>query len=192
MNLLERLRLLLFDPEYATSDLYDSPRFGEAFFTVTIYAGLSSIGSLLSIILATQSFAVGILGFVGSFLVVYLTWAFLAIVFHLASEMLGGLGELPHAIAFVGLASAPLIITSLVSILLTIAHYVFMPDDPEAIFPKISLGVSIVGMAWGWPGILCYFGLKNAERLNEIKALVVALVVFFGFATFEVLNSSAW
>lgn len=192
MNLIQRLWLLMFEPDYATSDLYDAPRLGDAFFTVTIYAGLSSLGSLLSIILATQSFAIGIFGFLGSFLVVYLTWALLVTVFHLASEVLGGLGELPHAIAFVGLAAAPLIFTSMLSIFATVARYIILPDDPEAIFPKISLGISVVGMAWGWPGVLCYFGLKNAERLNEMKALLVTIVVFAGFAAYEVISSSAW
>lgn len=192
MDLVQRLWMLLSEPDYATSDLYNSPRLGDAFSAVTAYAFVSSIGSLLSIILATQSFAFSILGFIGSFLVVYLTWALLAVIFHLASELLGGLGELPHAFSFVGLAAAPLLITSILSILLTITHYAVLPDDPDGIFPKMSLGISILGMAWGWPGILCYFGLKNAERLNEVKAMLVSLVVFFGFATFEVLNSSVW
>lgn len=192
MQFLQRIPLILFDPEYATADLYDSPRIGEGFFIVSTYAGLTSFNSLLSGYLKTETMSVGLIAFLGSFLLIYLTWVFLATVFHIAAELLGGLGEFPHALGFVGLAAAPHIFTSLASIVLTILGIEVFYDDPDAIVAKIGLGISLLGMAWGWPGVLCYFGLKNAERISSLKALVVTLLVFFGFAALEVFNSDAF
>jgi hypothetical protein len=192
MQFLQRIPLLLFDPEIATADLYDSPRLTEAFFMVSTYAGLTSFNSLLSGYLKTQTFSVGLIAFLGSFLLIYLTWVFLATIFHVAADLLGGLGEFPNALGFVGLAAAPHIFTSLISIVLTILGEAVFLDDPEHLLPKIGLGVTLVGMAWGWPGMLCYFGFKNAERVHSLKALIVTMLVFFGFAALEVLSSDAF
>lgn len=192
MQFLERIPLLLFDPDYATSDLYDSPRLAEAFFMVSTYAGLTSFNSFLSGYLRTETLSVGLIAFLGSALLIYLTWVFLSIVFHVAAELLGGLGELPHALGFVGLAAAPHIFTSIVSIVLTILGIEVFSDDPDKLMPKIGLGVSLIGMAWGWPGVLCYFGMKNAERVHSLKALVVTLLVFFGLAAYVVFTSDAF
>ncbi len=191
MQFLQRIPLLLFDPDYATSDLYDSPRLGDAFFMVSTYAALTSTNSFLSGYLKTDTVSVGLIAFLGSALLIYLTWVFLSVVFHLASEVLGGLGEFPHALGFVGLAAAPHIFASLASIVLTVLGIEVFYDDPDLILPKIGLGLSLVAMAWGWPGIICYFGMKNAERVHPLKALVVTLVVFFAFAALEVFSSDA-
>lgn len=192
MQFLQRIPLILFDPEIATLDLYDSPRLGEAFFIVASYAGLTSFNSLLSGYLKTQTVSVGLIAFLGSFLLVFLTWVFLAVVFHIAAELLGGLGEFPNALGFVGIAAAPHIFTSMISIVLTILGAAVFADDPDNLIAKIGLAVTIFGMAWGWPGVLCYFGLKNAERVHSFKALIVTLLVFFGFAALEVLSSDAF
>jgi hypothetical protein len=69
---------------------------------------------------------------------------------------------------------------------------IFLPDDPDLILSKISLGISLVGMAWGWPGIICYFGLKNAERLHELKAITIILLAFIASGMYEVVNSNAF
>lgn len=173
-------------------DQYDSPSLTHAFVIVTLYAFLSSLNSFFSAAIKSGSIGFSLVTFLGSFLTTYLTWVFLTIVFHVAAELLGSLGELLNAVAFVGLAAAPLIITSIVSIVITLVGSVVFPDDPDLILPKLSLLNSLVGMAWGWPGILCYFGLKNAERLHEFKAITVVLLAFFAMGTFEVVNSGAF
>jgi hypothetical protein len=192
MQFLQRIPLILFDPEIATLDLYDSPRLGEAFLIVTSYAGLTSFNSLLSGYLKTQTMSVGLIAFLGSFLLIYLTWVFLAVIFHVAAELFGGLGEFPNALGFVGLAAAPHIFTSMISIVLTILGAAVFTDDPDNLLAKVGLAITLLGMAWGWPGILCYFGLKNAERVHSLKALIITLLVFFGFAALEVLSSDAF
>ncbi len=192
MTLSERFPLLLSEPDYATSDLYDSPALRDGFLIVSIYAALSSFDSFLSAALASHSFGFGLLGFLGIFFTVYLTWILLAVIFHVAADLFGGLGELPNALAFVGLAAAPQIITSVASIVLTVVGPGILQDDPNSILKKINLGLSLIGMAWGWPGILCYFGLKNAERLHSLKAMAVTLVLFFGFALYAILSSNAF
>ncbi len=192
MTVLERFFLLLTSPDDATYDLYDAPHLGHALAIVTGYAFLSSFNSFLSAVFIAGSFGFGILAFMGAFLTTYLTWLFLTIIFHVVAELWGSLAEIVNAAAFVGMAAAPLVITSIGSILVTVFGAVFISDDPDLILPKISLFISLFGMAWGWPGMLCYFGLKNAVRLHPLKAMVITLVVFFAGALYEILYSNAF
>jgi len=192
MNVTDRFLLLLTSPDEATYDQYDSPNIGHAILIVTAYALVASLNTFLSATIRSGSVGFSMISFFGSFLTVYLTWAFLTIILHLSAELWGGLGELPNAIAVVGLAAAPLVLTSLVSILITLIGGVFLPDDPDLILSKISLLTSLVGMAWGWPGILCYFGLKNGERIHDLKAMAIVLLVFIASGMYEVANSNAF
>jgi hypothetical protein len=192
MNVTDRFLLLLTSPDEATYDQYDSPNLGHAILIVTAYALIASLNTFLSATLKSDSFGFSLLSFLGSFLTIYLTWAFLTIVLHLSAELWGGLGELPNIIAVVGFAAAPLVLTSMVSLLVTLTGAILLPDDPDLILSKISLGISLVGMAWGWPGIICYFGLKNAERLHELKAIAIVLLAFIASGMYEVVNSNAF
>ncbi len=190
MTLAQRFTALLIEPDYATSDLYDSPPLAHSFIFVTAYAALSGFQSLLAIAFATGRVGLGLAAFIGSFMLIVLTWVILVVIFHLAVEFLGGMGELANTAAFVGLAAVPNILTTAVAVVLTLIEAVFLPGDAERIMGKIGLAISLIGMAWGWPGILCYFGLKNAGRLHMVKAMLVAAVVFFAFAMMEILNSN--
>jgi len=192
MNLLQRILLLLTDPEGATYDLYNSPQIGDAFLIVSLYAGLSALNSLISAMLMTGTLSVGILAFFSSALIVYLIWAFLSIAFHSAAALLGGKGEIPNAIGFVGLAAAPMVLTTIASLFLTMLSATLVTDDPDSILRKIGFGISIIGMAWGWPGVLCYFGMKNGERIDSLKSVLVTMVMFLGFAAIEVFSSKFW
>ncbi len=183
---------LLLQPDYTTRDLYDSPRLGESFLMVTSYAILSAFNSFLAGVMTRQTFAGGIILAILSGFLVYLTWIFLSIVFHFASELFGGLGEFPHALGFVGISAAPLVLLSVISILLTIVQTTLFSDDPDLIIDKIRFCFSIIGMLWGWPGVLCYFGMKHAERVKPLVALLITLVVCAGFITYETLSSEAW
>lgn len=183
---------LLLQPDYVTHDLYDSPRLGTAFLMVTFYAILSAFNFFLESILTTQTVGGGLIIAMFSGFLVYLTWVFLSILFHFASELFGGLGEFPHALGFVGISAAPLLMLSSISIILTILQNIFFMDDPEHLIGKIRLGFSLIGMLWGWPGVLCYFGMKHAERVKPLVAALVTLVVCAGFITYEVLSSEVW
>jgi len=185
----QRFMLVLTDPDGSTYDLYNSPQIGDAFLMVSLYAGLSALNSFISAIDITGAFSVGFIAVVGSGLIVYLTWIFLTIMFRLLGTMLGGKGELPNALGFVGLAAAPLVVTTFLSTLVTIGGILFMEEDPGEILPMVRLGLTLVGMAWGWPGVLCYFGMKNSEKLDPLKAIVATMILFFGFAAFEIFSS---
>ncbi|MBI3111418.1 MAG: YIP1 family protein [Ignavibacteriales bacterium] len=185
----QRFMLVLTDPDGSTYDLYNSPQIGDAFLMVSLYAGLSALNSFISAIDITGAFSVGFIAVVGSGLIVYLTWIFLTIMFRLLGTMLGGKGELPNALGFVGLAAAPLVVTTFLSILVTVGGILFMEEDPGEILPMVRLGLTLVGMAWGWPGVLCYFGMKNSEKLDPLKAIVATMILFFGFAAFEIFSS---
>lgn len=190
MTLVQRFPLLLFQPDYATSDLYHDPPVVDAFYVVTAYAVLSTLNALIGIIVATGSISASILTVIGTLALVYLTWIILTLVFHFVADLLGGLGELHNAVSYVGLAAAPNVIVAALSLLLTIIRIIVLPDDLDAILATVNLGLSLLGMAWGWPGVLCYFGMKNAERVHPVKAIVVVLPVFFIFAALEIYNSN--
>ena len=192
MRVLERFLLLLTSPDDAMFDQYDRPHLGQAAVIVTAYAFVASFNSFLSAVIVADSFGWGLLAFFGAFLTTYLTWVFLTIVFHLAAELWGSLAEIVNSAAFVGMAAAPLVLTSIGSILVTLFGSLFIADDTELLLPKISLGLSLIGMAWGWPGVLCYFGLKNAVRLHPVKASVITLIVFFAGAAYEISYSNAF
>lgn len=185
----QRFMLVLTDPDGSTYDLYNSPQIGDAFLMVSLYAGLSALNSFISAIDITGAFSVGFIAVVGSGLIVYLTWIFLTIMFRLLGTMLGGKGELPNAMGFVGLAAAPLVVTTFLSTIVTVGGILFMEEDPGEILPMVRLGLTLVGMAWGWPGVLCYFGMKNSEKLDPVKAIVATMILFFGFAAFEIFSS---
>ncbi len=192
MTLTDRILLLLTSPDDATFDIYEVPHIGHAFFIVSIFAFVSSFNSFLSAGIKSESFGFSLVAFLGTFFITYFTWIFLTLVLHLAADALGGLGELPHALAFVGLAAAPMIVTSFVSILVTIVGSIIFPEDPDKVLPKISLLITLVGMGWGWPGLLCYYGLKNGERLHAAKAAAISLVAYISIAVFELSTSSAF
>lgn len=189
MTLSERFPALLFEPDYATSDLYDNPALGQAFLMVTLYACFSSFHTFLSAVITTESVSFSLFSFILTFSLAYISWFFLSVFLHVLSDLLGGLGELPNAFAFTGLATAPLVVTSVVMILVTVIGSALLANEAEDVLPSISFGINLIGIGWGWTGVLCYFGLKNAERLGSLKALLVALVVFFLMALFHAVSS---
>jgi hypothetical protein len=191
MHYLGQIIQILFDPEYTTIALYDSPRLRESFFVVSAYALATSLDSFLAGYLRTEMLSIGLISFLISTLATYLLWVVLAMIFHIAADMLGGLGEFPNALGFVGLATAPLIFTSLISSVLTVVSVLAFPQDESGIIPNVSIGLTLLGMAWGAPGVICYFGMKNAEKLHPLKAFVVTFIMFVALAALMLYKSDA-
>jgi hypothetical protein len=186
---LQKITDIILDPEYTTSTLYESPRFIDAFTVVSLYALTTSIDSFLSGYLRSQTMSIGLISFFITTLTTYLSWFLLAMLLHICAELLGGLGEFPGALGYVGLGTAPLIFTSLISILLTLISVFFFPEDEDRIFPLLASGLTVLGMAWGSPGVISYFGMKHAEKLHPLKALVVTVVFFTALASFVLYKS---
>jgi len=182
MDYLQQIFQILIDPEYTTISLYDSPRLRDAFIVVSAYAFATSVDSFLSAYLTTDTLSVGLLSFFVSTLTTYLLWVLLAMIFHVAAELLKGLGEFPNALGFVGLATTPLVFTSLISIVLTILSATVFANDESRLLPNIAIVLTLIGMAWGAPGVICYFGMKNAEKLHPIKAFTVTLILYLALA----------
>jgi hypothetical protein len=182
---------VMFDPEYTTTSLYDTPRLGDAFIIVSLYAFFTSLDSFLSGYLRTSTMSVGVLSFFISTLATFLLWVVLGMLFHIGAELLGGLGELPNALGFVGLGMAPLIFTSILRCVVTVLSIQVFFNDPDKLFPKMALGLDLIGMAWGTPGLICYFGMKNAEKVHMLKALLVTLILFLALASYLIFTSSA-
>jgi hypothetical protein len=189
MTLSQRFPALLFEPDYATSDLYENPALGQAFTMVTMYALFSSFNAFLSAAIKAESLSFALFAFFFSFALAYISWFVLAFILHIAADLIGGIGEIPNAIAFTGLGTAPLVITSVVAIFLTMIGPEIFEDDSDGILSTIVFCINLLGIAWGWTGVLCYFGLKNAERLSSWKALILSFAVFIVFSTIEALNS---
>ncbi len=192
MTLSQRFPALLFEPDYGTSDLYDRPAVGQAFLMVTLYAVLSSFNALLSAAIKTESFSFSMFTFFLTFFIAYISWFFLSVILHVVADMLGALGELPNTFAFTGLATAPLVVTSVVLIFVTMFGTSLLDDDPDGILRYVSFGVNLIGIGWGWTGVLCYFGLKNAERLDSIKAMILSMIVFFLMGIFHAVYSDVF
>jgi hypothetical protein len=182
MYYLQQIFQIMTDPEFATISLYDSPRLRESFLMVSAYAFFTSLDAFFSGYFQTDTLSVGLLSFLISTLTTYLLWTLLAMIFHVAADLLGGLGEFPHALGFVGLGTAPLVLTSFISCVLTLVSVLAFPDDPDRIAPNISLGLTLLGMAWGAPGVICYFGMKNAEKLHPLKAFAVTFILYSSLA----------
>ncbi len=182
MYYLQQIFQVIVDPEFTTISLYDSPRLGESFLMVSAYALFASLDAFFSGYFQTDTFSVGLLSFFITTVSTYLLWVLLAMVFHVAADIVGGLGEFPHALGFVGLGTAPLVVTSFISCLLTLLSVLVFPDDPDRILPNITLGLTLLGLAWGSPGVICYFGMKNAEKLHPLKAFAITFVLFSSLA----------
>jgi hypothetical protein len=182
MYYIQQIFQVIVDPEFTTISLYDSPRLSESFLMVSAYALFASLDAFFSGYFQTDTFSVGLLSFFITTLSTYLLWVLLAMVFHVAADMVGGLGEFPHALGFVGLGTAPLVVTSFISCLLTLLSVLVFPDDPDRILPNITLGLTLLGLAWGSPGVICYFGMKNAEKLHPLKAFAITFVLFSSLA----------
>jgi hypothetical protein len=177
MYYLQQLVQIIVDPEFTTISLYDSPRVKESFLIVSAYALFASLDAFVSAYFQTETMSVGVLSLFITALATYLLWVLLAMVFHVAADLLGGLGEFPHALGFVGLGTAPLVFTSFVSLILTLLTFLVFPPDPDRLLQNISLGLTLLGLAWGAPGVICYFGMKNAEKLHPLKAFVVTFIL---------------
>jgi hypothetical protein len=183
---------VMFDPEYTTSSLYDTPRLGDTFIVVSLYAFCTSVDGFLQGYLRTSTVSVGVLSFFISTLTTFLLWVVLGMLFHIGAELLGGLGELPNALSFVGLGMAPLIFTSILRIVLTVLSIEVYYNDPDKMIAKVGFGLNLLGMAWGTPGMFCYFGMKNAEKVHMLKAMLVTLVFFIALSALLFLSSDAF
>jgi len=185
MDLVQRFPFLLTSPDYATADLREYPPLRDGFVLVTIYAFISSVAALIDGIVSVGSFGLGFLVFFQSLVGVYISWALVAGFFHLIAIRWGGSGEFLHVLGGMGLASAPLILISFVAFLTNIAEWTFLARDPDRILPLIRLFLSLLGSAWGWPGIICFYVLKNVELMVPSRAMVLAAAGFLLLAAYE-------
>jgi hypothetical protein len=185
MDLLQRFPLLLTSPDYATADLREYPPLRDGFTLVTIYALISSLAALIDGIVSVGSIGFAIMIFFQSLLGVYLSWVIVAGFFHLIALRWGGSAEFLYVLGGIGLASAPQILFSIVAFLTNIAEWTFLSQDPNNILPLARLVLDLLGSAWGWPGLLCYYVLKNIELMAPSRAALLAAAGFLLLAAFE-------
>ena len=190
MTLQERFPLLLTNPDYATSDLLEFSAVRDGFIVVTIYAAMASLQALISALLVIGNFTFALITFFGSFFFIYVIWVVLTALLHLASAFWGGSGDLVSTFGAVGLGAAPMIVVSVLSILATVIGGTILSDDPESVMPLINLLMALLGAAWGWPGLMCYYTLKNVELMEPRRSFIITMTAFLILAAFEIANSN--
>jgi hypothetical protein len=190
MTLPERFPLLLTNPDYATADLLEFSAVRDGFIVVTIYASIASLQALVSALLVIGNVTFGVITFFGSFFSIYVIWVVLTVFLHLASSFWGGSGDLVSTFGAVGLGAAPMIVVSVFSILAAVVGGTVLADDPESVMPLINLLMALLGAAWGWPGLMCYYTLKNVELMDTHRSMIITMVAFLLLATFEIVNSN--
>lgn len=94
-------------------------------------------------------------------------WISLCLLFHAVSLFLGSQGKFLHLASYMALASVPVTLTTLISLLLFRSY-------PQS---WIHTLLGWIGMAWGWPGLFTYFALLHGEKLNPMVAAVFVVIV---------------
>lgn len=102
-------------------------------------------------------------------------WISLCLLFHAVSLYLGAEGKFFDFVSYMALASLPVSLMTLVSLIL------YRPF-PIGWFHTL---IGLVGMAWGWPGFFTYLALVHGEKLNPriagIFVVVVMILISFGW-----------
>ena len=96
-------------------------------------------------------------------------WLVLTALLHLIARTLGGRGRYRDLLALMGYASAPMVLTALVSIVLYIVNsFISQAPTPTWWF----------GLSWGWLGLLSYYALRHGEQLSSGKAAGVVVLTY--------------
>lgn len=185
MDLVQRFPLLLTSPDHATADLREYQPLRDGFMLVSVYALISSVGVSIDSAVETRTVGWAVLALFTQFVLVYFQWVAVAGFFHLFAIRLGGLGEFLDVLGSVGLASAPMILVSIVSFLINVAEWTIITGDPANIVPLTQLILSLLGLAWGWPGVICYYVLKNVELVAPLRAAMLSAAGFLLLAAFQ-------
>ena len=191
MDLRERFSFLLTNPDYATADLREVAPLRDGFTLVSIYALISSVTAMIDGMVSMGNVGLGLMVFVQSLIAVYVSWVAVAGVFHFVSVKWGGSGEFLNVLGGIGLARAPLILISLISFLTNIFEWTVLGNNPGRVLDFARLVLALIGSAWGWPGIICFYVLKNVELLAPTRALVLTAAGFLLLSLFEVYTFNA-
>lgn len=189
MTFPDRFLALLTNPDYATSDLHQSPGLTDGALMAGLYATVSAIAVFVSSVAKGAGIGMGLIGFIGTGASLLLFWVFISFLIHFIARAMGGQGEFTDTLRFVGLATAPMILMAAGGVVLQLFASMSDPVETKDFVDVSDLGLTLAGMAWGVPGVLCYYGLKNGELLEEFKALLITLLLFLIFAAIAILNS---
>jgi hypothetical protein len=185
MQIVDKINLLLSEPDYATSDIHSDPGLWDGAGIFTLYAFISALGPTFRMIFESGKLFIGIVFFFGNFFLSFILWLLIALCFRLGAWMVGGQGNYIDALRYVGLAAAPMLFTAILAMLVSLVDPLFSADDKPIILVANFL-IMLTGNAWGIPGILCFYGLKNGELLEPVPAALLTFVVFFCVVGIEV------
>lgn len=184
-TVLERLSGILLRPNAAFAGL--SPRQGESFGIVAALLVTSCVWSALDAAYSKGAVsAVSVSGAVlNTFLGTLAGWLGLAALLYLAGHALKGWGRFEDFLLWLGYAALPMVLLNLVSLLVFGVSPVLFPALGGAGWNNFHTALGVLGLVWGWPGLLSYFALRHGMRLPARQAALVigALLAFILFGS---------
>lgn len=181
-TVLERLSGILLRPNAAFAGL--NPRQEESFGVVAALLVTSCVWSALDAAYSEGAVSVG--GAVlNTFLGTLAGWLGLAALLYLAGHALKGWGRFEDFLLWMGYAALPMVLLNLVSLLVFGVSPVLFPALGGAGWNNFHTALGVLGLVWGWPGLLSYFALRHGMRLPPRQAALVigALLAFILFGS---------
>jgi hypothetical protein len=125
--------------------------------------------------------AFSIIAIILAVLTPFVYWLLVAGLMHLVTRFFGGSGPFSGTLAVVGVAQAPLVVSSVLAIPLTGLQIALMPQDAAAADPSLGLAGTLVGLASGLIGLAAFLWfaahvLRPPRRVRGVGGLVRHLV----------------
>ena len=169
-TMLNRLSGILLRPNATFAGL--TPRRGESFGIVAALLVTSCAWSALNAAYSVDAF--GVLGAVLNTLLGTLAgWLGLGAVLYLAGRRLNGWGRFEDFLLWMGYAALPMVLLNLVSMLVFLISPVLYPWLGGAGWKDFHTMLGVLGLVWGWPGLLSFFALYYGMRLPAKRAALV-------------------
>ncbi len=173
-TVLNRFSNLLLHPNAAFAVL--APRWGESFGIVAALLVSSSVWSALNAAYSAEAASVGgavlntVLGTLAG-------WLGLVALLYVVGRALNGWGRFEDFLLWMGYAALPMVLLNLVSLLIFLISPVLFPEMGGAGWKDFHMMLGVLGLLWGWPGLLSYFALRYGMRLPVKKAALMITVV---------------
>lgn len=161
-----------------------TPRRGESFGVVAALLVTSCARSGLEA--AYSPGAAGVAAAVlNTFLGTLAGWLGIVSLLYLAGQALKGWGRFEDFVLWMGYAALPMVLLNLVSLLIFLISPVLFPALGGAGWKTFPTALGVLGLIWGWPGLLSYFALRHGMHLSARRAALVigGLLAFILFGS---------
>lgn len=170
---------MLFHPAQAFAAL--SPRWVESLGIVL--ALFVTAGLRAAVEAVDQSTGVGLsFNVVNTLLGTLAAWIGLASLLYLIAQAVRSGGRFETFLLWLGYAALPIVLTNLISLLISGISLILLPQLGGANGAILHTGLALVGLLWGWPGLLTVFALRSSMQLSlrQAGAVVLGVLVVIG------------